>query len=558
MPDMIECPRHPGQRTTATCLHCGKSICWLCRQDFGYYCSAECKQAAKQKSFAPEDVQREQFTEVGKTVGRWSRMVKLYVLPAVAVVILGIVVYKLTSKAGKHVWEYRPPQDRAISGIALWDKWLFFCADDNALYRLDTTSGKATSVYSGAAGLSECTPMLTEDGKCLVWDNIDLVACDAARGQTAWRYGLAGFLESLPIISEGRVFFACAKDRIGMFTDAPPVAGQENQGPTAEISAMTGIVICAVSLSNGDKLWERKVERSFSPESISAAGGTVYITRCEFAGEGSQFVIEAVEAATGKGKWKGEIKDAGYSVHSAPAGNGIAVLTEKKLYYVTSAGAVKWQREAAQGMWKPVVSGDRLFMLSDKFESISLDDGHTLWEAAVGDTASEPLVVGDLVFVSGLKRVLRESAKEGGAAPPIKAPGLEDLVQQVPGLEDINYRLEPTLFAFDISTGKARATISGTGGRLLGAAGSLFAINEITTLDLMDQLVVTTARITAVNPRTCRSLWTKTYHVNMQTWASDGRRFYYHAISPKTKLITFPFVPSKPQGNVIGAVSVGH
>jgi outer membrane protein assembly factor BamB len=558
LPATGQCPVHHGERTTASCLNCGKPICWLCRQEHGYYCSEACKLEAKKKVFVPGAEQSEQIAEVEKAVSHWTRVLKLYILPAVAAVILMLAVYKLTGKAGKVVWQYRPLQDKSISHIALWDKWLFFCCEDNALYRLDTTTHAAASIYIGAAGLSQSSPIITPDGKCVVWDSADLIVVDCDKGQTIWRSSLPEFLESVPVVSEGKILYTCIDDSV----EPPPTVqpAPADKGETAiPYFQRTNTEIVCLNLSNGDKLWTSKVASSFSPESIAVAGNTVFVTHCEFVGDDSQFVIEALNAATGASNWKAQLKGAGYSVQSVPAGDGLVVLTEGGLWFVVSPGVVKWQKNVPAGIWKPVVSGDRLFVLSDRFSCISLNDGATVWDAAVGDTSSEPVLYGDTVFVSGINKIAREGAEVTDVFPSLKTPGLEDITKPITSLDILKYRCVPTLFAYDARTGRAKSALAQVGGKLFLAGNRLFAIEALSAIDLMDQMLISTAKVTALDPIRVKPLWTKFCNADVRSWAADSKRFYYQAFSPKSKLIVTPVTADyRPKDHVIEAVSIGR
>jgi hypothetical protein len=66
------CAKHPQQRVTEKCRVCGKALCPLCMQLFGYVCSARCKEKANLQGlhlpkFAGQrdEVQRHQWRKVG-------------------------------------------------------------------------------------------------------------------------------------------------------------------------------------------------------------------------------------------------------------------------------------------------------------------------------------------------------------------------------------------------------------------------------------------------------------------------------------------------------------
>ena len=47
-PGMPHCHRHPSESAVETCRVCGKLMCAKCMEQFGYVCSAYCRQQAEQ------------------------------------------------------------------------------------------------------------------------------------------------------------------------------------------------------------------------------------------------------------------------------------------------------------------------------------------------------------------------------------------------------------------------------------------------------------------------------------------------------------------------------
>ena len=82
------CPRHEDMPATTKCSECGKPICRLCVEQFGYFCSAECLEESRadistedREEFERENEELEQVTRRTARIG-W--IVGLVALAALA------------------------------------------------------------------------------------------------------------------------------------------------------------------------------------------------------------------------------------------------------------------------------------------------------------------------------------------------------------------------------------------------------------------------------------------------------------------------------------------
>lgn len=111
------CGKHPQQRVTEKCRVCGKSICPLCMQLFGYVCSAHCKEKAslqgiKLPKYAAQrdEVQRQQWRKVGLVV-------KL--AAALVITVVGVWIwYAWFGSRPRPVFAVRFEEESAMSGTS--------------------------------------------------------------------------------------------------------------------------------------------------------------------------------------------------------------------------------------------------------------------------------------------------------------------------------------------------------------------------------------------------------------------------------------------------------
>jgi hypothetical protein len=111
------CTKHPQQRVTEKCRVCGKAICPLCMQLFGYVCSAHCKEKAslqgiKLPKYAAQrdEVQRQQWRKVGLVV-------KL--AAALVITVVGVWIwYAWFGSRPRPVFAVRFEEESAMSGTS--------------------------------------------------------------------------------------------------------------------------------------------------------------------------------------------------------------------------------------------------------------------------------------------------------------------------------------------------------------------------------------------------------------------------------------------------------
>ena len=136
------CPRHEDQPTIGNCIKCGKPICRECRSEFGYFCSAECREQSRGEIDRTAQAER---AETMASAGRLFVLVKRILLLVLAVILVGIGwgVWKTWMRpAGKLAW--RVDLNCPLSRI----QWL-----DHVCGGVLRCGGRLAQVAPGATGL---------------------------------------------------------------------------------------------------------------------------------------------------------------------------------------------------------------------------------------------------------------------------------------------------------------------------------------------------------------------------------------------------------------------
>ncbi|HEY7488473.1 MAG TPA: serine/threonine-protein kinase [Streptosporangiaceae bacterium] len=273
-------------------------------------------------------------------------------------------------------------------------------------------------------------------GDAVLVSGSETFALDARTGKVRWRASDKIARESQPVAQDGRVLI------------------------------YDGSSLTALSIATGQTLWGQ-VMKSFVLDPVpTVMNGVACMTTSLGTGE---YVLEALDVATGQERWKYECEDILQT--NAAAANGIFYLGSGRelMYAVDAGGRLRWQEPVgSKVVTTPAVAGDVVVIVTQTYEVIAFDatTGKRRWRntsdllrsSGSGPRDEQPIIAAGNVYVRGRNSQLRalnastgkdrwEFAIGDKAGDPV---AVRDLVFVHDG--------KSTLFALDAATGRARWT----------------------------------------------------------------------------------------------------
>ena len=195
---------------------------------------------------------------------------------------------------------------------------------------------------------------------------------------------------------------------------SPAVAGE-----TVFVRAESGTdgYLLALNASSGTQSWQYKFEAVGSSNDNIGGHVTSPVVVDGLVVVGAAKTIEALDAKTGKPRWRTELKDAISS--SLAVADGLAYVTDLTTLYALDlySGGEQWQRQFEQipPMFSPIVAGDRVFIASKAgIHALNRLDGTTLWDRSFGDQPLIPAAAdGDRFFVKTINQLYMLDSKTG-------------------------------------------------------------------------------------------------------------------------------------------------
>ncbi len=377
MGEAHSCEIHRGEKVVGRCSACRKGICRLCREAYGYFCSEACKQVVGTEDAPADDwaawwgqhrrpdcAEQAKIARFGAHIDRWMRITKRWILPAGAVLIVLVIVYKATSRAGEVIWEFRPPEDKALSAITAEGSLVYVGCADGTLYALDKRKGTVRWTFKCGEGLHKAKPIVLPSrygtnlgvepdlraGLCIVWDDSEMYALDGKKGKLVWRKPLPSALSEsglstipldkrrlsgTPLPSPGRkrpgeVQSGAGRKRPGKVQSGAGGAGRKRPGEVDGQPVVGKQVICFKCDFYRDLTPEEEAERK-RQRSAGRYGygfGLVLPTRIK---TGS--AICALSIKDGRELWRKEIEEGGEAMGTWFSEAGGLALEGKTVYY---------------------------------------------------------------------------------------------------------------------------------------------------------------------------------------------------------------------------------
>ncbi len=573
MKEVKYCSQHPHERAFGQCSSCGRDICSICRSTYGYFCSEACKQQLQEQTeqlAVPEE--QAAYDAVERRVERSTRIVTRFILPAAIAVVAGIIIFKVTSRAGKQVWEFRPDEDRPMSAMTVSRDSLYVGCEDATLYALDKASGDVRWRFKAHGELSQARPAVVEPGVCIIRDETGFYGVNTADGSVAWKQPLAGKVRQQPVVRDGRVYYVedfykevTEKELQGsngfdyrdiLFPDAS--SGEAG----AKMLVRTASALYALDGAGGKELWARALEMRPAVGHLAAAGDLICLSMQGMEDGKQQHRLLALDSATGKGRWELRLESDQFSPTLVlPTEQGILLASAKRIYLVSEQGQEVWRHPRETALWEPVVAGGKVYCRdsANRLTALDLETGKQVWSVEAGDIISDPVVGEELVFVSGfIEKKLDEKETKEIKLPEHRTPGLDpnELIGQLNSQLESGVKLVPVIHALDEKTGDTVWTCENAGGKVLYSEGKLFVIASTGFFSLLDLDVTHFNRITALDARRGKLLWKHRHEGAVHSFATDRATFFL--ISNKESFHITSIASSrrhKPKGNALHALS---
>jgi len=577
MSEMKKCELHPEENVNAQCSQCGRPICSLCRRQYGYFCSQECKQQVQQATQTlVEPESQKQYDAVQAKMTSVTKFVKGVFF--IAVVVAAVLIYlKATSKAGKVLWEFKPSRDKVLSSMVDKDGALYVACDDGKLYVLDKDTGLEKSSFTADASLAQMTPIVAGSNMCIVRDDKNIYGVNTDNSQLVWKKTIDGKFKKDLMHDGNNIYYVLDFYRDLTYEEIRERQQRQNTkagdsmfssmfsfgGKREKPKIKTATSIYAVDCLSGAELWTRSIDKKTSLGYVTVKDDNLYLNKSELAEKKWKNVLLALDAQTGKGKWQAEISGGSLSmIH--PGGEGLLLVSQRKIYFISSAGEQVWSRDRGeQSFWNPVVVRDKVYYKENRnsLSCLSLDTGKKIWIAELESFMSQPVVGSDGVFVTSVvEKQVKPSSKKDIKLPQYKAPDSEtqELFDNfTQGAADgSSVRIVPVLYALDNKTGAVRWMREELGGQVLCQGSKLFVVTSSSRMSILDQTHFEINKICALDTRKGKVLWKYRHEGRVPYITADNEKVYFTSASG-----TIHFTgggAETTRENIIYALSIGR
>ena len=570
MNDTNKCERHPDEIVVGVCIHCKRNICRVCREEYGYFCSEDCKEKTKQETgdlARPEEKQKYAILE--QKVNRWMRVMYMIILPGLAVLLSLFIAFKVTSRAGEVIWEFRPDEDKPLSALTSHSGNIYVGSDNGILYALDAEQGTVKWKFKSAESLAMAKPVIFGENLCITWDKKNIYAADAEEGSLVWKRAFAGEIAETPITGENTIYY------ISNFYKELKLDELKNQNISAFDNLLSftdtniakiriGSSIYALDPDDGHDIWAKALSKDASPGNFTSQGGLLYLSVCGLQDDKWGCTLLAIDAGSGKGRWKAELSSGSLS-GIYPAESGVLILSMENFYFISHEGKEIWNRSREESsLWEPIVAEGKIYLEEEKnkLTCLKLNTGKKIWATEVTSLASGAVIGEGLLFLPGLiERSIEKDESKQTKMPQPKVPGLDtgEFLKQFGGGEEPSVKMVPVLHALDTQTGKIIWTKEKIGGKVLYYKGKIFAVKSHGFFSLLDQKISTSNQITAIHVPEGKILWQYGHKGVLASTVIDENTFCFTSYSTAMHVGSiFSGKIRPPTDNAIYAISIGR
>ena len=476
------CERHPERRTTGACGRCGGPICRECVEEFGYYCSVECREASK-SAVTPEE--RRAAEEAKQTLEKAARHGRILVAVLLALLAGGVfwVLWKFfLDPAGKVCWRWEQSIDRAKLAILGSDADRVWVRAGDRLVALALKNGKELSSLQVEALDQGFDRIETVDGGVLLLgaEKITRLNYD---GTVVCSFELLGRSAELALSPDGSRAFAFL---------LPPTVFRLDQ-PDAQ---QTKRLAC-FSLTDGTEIWQETRLAKSDVARMTADADRLFVLFSRMTEQYRlSYILCVFDADSGGRIWSVALPEApgwGPEVWS----DTVLFQVEDEIFAYPAAGADEplWSVSVPESFGSAVVKEGLLFCrMSGGTECFDAQTGASLWKTDMRIGGADAIILGaNRVFLSGHALVETgeaEGAEDGGVKLPPAYEELDGVAKEL-GVDMASLkqkRTTPTLLCIERRTGKELWRTRNVVGWLRGDGERLVLTMDTSETSMLDMI----------------------------------------------------------------------
>lgn len=566
------CPTHPEEKVIATCSCCGKGLCRQCRDAFGYFCSEECKGQAKAAPTPQTEAgPAPDLAALGAQANRIIKLIKWRILPAVIAIIVLVIIWKATSKAGEPAWTFMSPNDEDLSTLTIVSDTAVVASEEGKAYGIDTDSGeKRWEVKTGLEDVPAAPPLLFKPATCVMWDSKFIAGIDAAKGKAKWKVEPGGWFQEFVTHDKKRIYYIVHPRAAQEGETTPqPKEGKQKQDGKEVAKPADAPTLHAVSVKDGKTAWKKALAKQSMVQSFAVRGENAYIVEYTYEENASKSTLTARSAKDGKGLWQASLSGGEVaSIH--PTEKAVVLASDENIYAISPKGKKLWKvKQSGSMFWPPVVKGHSVIYQEKEtvLACLDLKGGKVRWRAAIAHPGGSPYVSGRLVYVPAFTKSNTSDSPDVSVQIKPKTPILEDddirtpqdLVKAIDVQRMPTERLVPTLLALDLESGKTRWEQKGVGGDLVLSRSVLFAVEAKSYTSLLSQKMGSENRIVAMDPDDGDILWRHSHKKSVGHYAPTEDVFIFTSYDGSTSFSSIMSVARQStRDHGVHALSIGR
>ncbi len=474
-----KCEHHPECEISAQCSHCGKDICRECVQEFGYFCSEQCRTESAGE-ITEED--RQAAAVAQEELRKVAGVGKIIAVSVVGLVLLGAAALLwrfVLDPSGKLCWHWqRDCKLRDLTILGADEDHVMVRAGDH-LVTLTTKDGAELSAVALPEGNAWFRRFVKVDGGLLVCGGRNLMKL-APDGTRCFEVEFQADYSTYKVAADGRFALLHVPAPLGTV-------------PAAEGAPEPKQRLVCVDLSTGKERWSKALKASVLVSGLGVGRDVVTVVFAKATGLLTrEYTLFALSAADGKRRWQIDLPGA---IEWGPVTQENLILfeTADEVHAVTEAGDEAWTVDAPPG-FAGLTAKDGLVLAAGGSGTTCYDvkTGDRLWQSAV------QLREGTLVF--GVKRLFALAAipNDPAEAPtePVKLPDayqehgdvLKELGVGTSGLTKLAAKTKPGLVCLDRQTGETVWTVKPVLGELRGDAKRLVVVMDTSETSMLEMM----------------------------------------------------------------------
>lgn len=506
------CQRHPDQRVTTACSECGNSICRLCIEEFGYFCSAECLEESR-ASISSEEIEEREHEEdelremARKTVyGLWIGVAVVFLLAA------WWIWSTFISAPGKPAWTWMPEKGTRDMEIVWADASTLSVLVGRRLHWIKSRNGKEVASLE----------LPFDPGGSLLQVNGTDEYLSAASSTLAFTVDLSDrTCRSMKFSGPCRdVAFGAAGERVFCL--------QPQSYDYLENSAVTPASVVCRRFGEEDPLWRVEADKDFHFQKILTVGDRLAVLEQTgtFYEAGGTCRLAVHDLDSGRRLWRLTF-EAGVVWGPTAMSDCLAVQAGGRFVVVDMNGEQKWSAEVpAAGHVAHVVTEKHVFLQQEAGEECrDLQTGQRIWRCDV-------ILDGEFLAEDGKRLIASGFTSKAAGAGGLLSPGGDDMnsiIEDISGgtgglVEGLLSR--PVLVALNAASGNVIWRREGVSGSFYGDCSSIVGVSGVGSINVLQMFSGggegTTIR--QFSPRKGDTMYTRNLDYSLGAYEVSGGR----------------------------------